>query len=159
MGNLGNLVNNPSSVPIKKQDETDPIPETSPINDPIDSVEDPLDNNTLQQTIKEFSELKKQAGKQLAYSLLKDLKAEVHNHNLLITLTGNTDRLEFDEIKTEFLSFVNQKMGRSFTIDITIEKSTHKTLIVYTNKDKLEFLSEQNPFLLEFCKEMGLDLE
>ena len=69
------------------------------------------------------------------------------------------DQNEFDEIKTDFLRFVNDRTGKSYQIELKIEKVAQKILKVYTNKDKFTYLAEQNPFLIEFSKELGLELE
>jgi DNA polymerase elongation subunit (family B) len=91
--------------------------------------------------------------------LLKELTAEEQDDKLIVTLTNTRDQNEFDEIKTDFLRFVNDRTGKSYQIELKIEKVAQKILKVYTNKDKFTYLAEQNPFLIEFSMELGLDLE
>ena len=87
------------------------------------------------------------------------MQVEEQDDKLIITLTNTRDQSEFDELKTDFLRFVNNKTGKTFQIEIKVEKVAQKILKVYTNKDKFNFMAEQNPFLIEFSKELGLELE
>ena len=159
MGNLGNIVNNPTAFTAKKKEEPEVKPETTITEEPLKIAAEPLPQSSLKEIVLAFAELKKAEGKSFAFALLKELMAEEQGENLIITLTNSRDQNEFDEIKTDFLRFVNDKAGKSYQIEIKIEKVAQKILKVYTNKDKFNYLAEQNPFLIEFSKELGLELE
>ncbi len=159
MGNLGNMVNNPSAFTAKKQEEPEPKPEPVISDEVLNIASEPQTQNTLKEIIIAFAELKKQEGKSFSFALLKELQVEEQDDKLIITLTNTRDQSEFDELKTDFLRFVNNKTGKTFQIEIKVEKVAQKILKVYTNKDKFNFMAEQNPFLIEFSKELGLELE
>lgn len=159
MGNLGNMVNNPTAFTAKKQEEPEAKPEPQTTEEPLKIASEPLPQSSLKEITLAFAELKKAEGKSFAFSMLKELGIEEVEDKLIITLTNSRDQNEFDEIKTDFLRFVNDKAGKSYQIELKIEKVAQKILKVYTNKDKFNYLAEQNPFLIEFSKELGLELE
>ena len=159
MGNLGNMVNNPTAFTAKKKEEPELKPEPKTTEEPLKIAAEPKTSYSLKEIILDFAEAKKLEGKQFAFTLLKELMAEEQGDNLIITLTNSRDQNEFNEIKTDFLRFVNDKTGKSYQIELKIEKVAQKILKVHTNKDKFNYLAEQNPFLIEFSKELGLELE
>ena len=159
LGNLGQMVKNPSEF-VAKKSEDQIKPESPAVNDsPANKAEGPVSETQLKSFLLAFAELKKQEGKSFAYTLLKEIKAEEQDDKLVITLTNTRDQIQFDEIKTSLLQFVNEKANKSYSLEIKIEKVAQKILKVYTNKDKFGYLADKNPFLIEFSKELGLELE
>ncbi len=159
MGRLGNMVNNPSAFAAKKQEEQEAKTEAKNSEEPLQIVSEPPSLISLSNLTLDFANLKKAEGKSFAYSLLKELGIDEQDGKLIITLTNSRDQSEFDELKTDFLRFLNLKSGKNYQFEVKLEKVEQKLLKVYTNKDKFTYLAEQNPFLIEFSKELGLELE
>jgi DNA polymerase-3 subunit gamma/tau len=159
MGNLGNMVNNPTAFTAKKPEDPEAKPEPKTTEELLKIAAEPQNASSLKEIILDFAEVKKLEGKKFSFTLLKELTAEEQDDKLIVTLTNTRDQNEFDEIKTDFLRFVNDRTGKSYQIELKIEKVAQKILKVYTNKDKFTYLAEQNPFLIEFSMELGLDLE
>jgi len=159
LGNLGNLVNNPAAFASKKEEQISAKSETSVNEKKPEIAEEPKSVLTLKEAIQSFAVLKKAEGKHFSYSVINTLIVEEQVDTLLVTLTNTRDVSEFEELKNEFLESINKKTAKTYSLEVKIEKALHQPLAVYTNKDKFKYLADQNPFLIEFSKELGLELE
>ncbi len=159
MGKLGNMVNNPAAYSAKTKEETPIHSEPIHEDETLKIVSEPPSSTSLNEIIGAFAELKQAEGKSFAFSLLKEMKVELLDNKLGITLTNSRDQSEFDELKSDFLRFVNLKSGKNYQLDVKLEKIAVKTVKVYTNKDKFGYLANKNPFLIEFSEALGLELE
>lgn len=157
LGALGKIVQNPAAFSTVKAPEPETIQEVPQIK--AEGVPESLKPDSLQDTVLAFAEITKQRGLHFSYTVLRNLKAEVRDDSIFITLTNSRDQTDFDQVKTEFLAFVNQQTGNNYKLEIIIDKAAPQAITVYTNKDKFMYLKDKIPFLMEFSKELGLELE
>lgn len=156
LGNLGNMVDDPSAFLTQNK-----LKDSALTTNEKELSQDAggQENVDLKALLLSFAELKKKEGKAFAHSLLKEIVAEQRENTIIITLTNIRDQIQLDEIKTDLLRYIQENTRKEFSIEFNIEKSEPQLLKVYTNKDKFNFIAQKNPFLIEFSKELGMELE
>ena len=122
-------------------------------------MEESTSNVQLADAIHSFKNLIKNEGQHFAKSMMENLRYEVSGDLIKITLTNTRDSRQFDEMKSRFLEFVNKETGNKYTLEVQVTKLENKVDTIYTNKDKLKYLAEKHPFLIEFAKGLDLDIE
>lgn len=145
--NKSEIVNEPQ---VKKNEENISNEESIKYNDSISEIEN---------LILEYANEVKKIGSHFTFTLLKNLKIEIVENNIKIIITNTRDLSEFDRIKMALLNFINTKSSKEYSFEIVFDKIQTESKIIYTNKEKFQYLIEQNKFLPKFCSELGLDLE
>ncbi len=156
LGNLGNMVDDPSAFLTQNKLKDSALTTNEK---ELSQTAEGQENVDLKALLLSFAELKKKEGKAFAHSLLKEIVAEQRENTIIITLTNIRDQIQLDEIKTDLLRYIQENTRKEFSIEFNIEKSEPQLLKVYTNKDKFNFIAQKNPFLIEFSKELGMELE
>ncbi|MCC6721599.1 MAG: DNA polymerase III subunit gamma/tau [Bacteroidia bacterium] len=145
--NKSEIVNEPQ---VNKNEENISNEESIKYNDSISEIEN---------LILEYANEVKKIGSHFTFTLLKNLKIEIVENNIKIIITNTRDLSEFDRIKMALLNFINTKSSKEYSFEIVFDKIQTESKIIYTNKEKFQYLIEQNKFLPKFCSELGLDLE
>ncbi|MCB9251905.1 MAG: DNA polymerase III subunit gamma/tau [Flavobacteriales bacterium] len=128
--------------------------------DVVEEIEEsPVVRQELRSAIESFAKIQKDEGLHFAYTMISELKIEEVGEILIVTLTNSRDKNQFDEIKGRFLQFINKQTHSAFSLEIKIEKPEHEVVTVYTNKEKFSYLAKKNPYLIDFGKEFGLEIE
>lgn len=119
----------------------------------------PEPEGELDKIIFEYAGDAKSKGSHFTFTMLKNLHAEIVDNKIVVKITNTRDSSEFEQIKTDLLKFINNKTGKNYSFEIEFEKIQNESKTIYTNKEKFQFLAEQNPFLIKFCNELGLEIE
>lgn len=147
----------------KKKPEIPTEPEIAIVENNITISEDAQqpynEAGKIEKLITEFANEAKNKGSHFTFTMLKNLRTQIHDSIIKITITNTRDAGEFDQLKTDLLKFINTKTASNYSFEVSFEKIQNEGKTIYTNKEKFQFLSEQNPFLPNFCNELGLDLE
>ncbi len=97
-------------------------------------------------------------------------KGQIAEYNLLLRdfdLAGNTIQLQLTnpvedqlltDIRTDLLTFLKEKLNNEIFIEGVMQKSITKK-VIYTNKEKFDYLVEKYPALLELKERLGLDTD
>ncbi|HEX5168581.1 MAG TPA: hypothetical protein VFW11_05365 [Cyclobacteriaceae bacterium] len=104
----------------------------------------------------EFAESRKQY--QADYQLLTQ-PYERRENEIIIPLHNPVQETILDTIKSDLTGYLREKL-QNFSITVTgelIEGETKKML--YTNREKLDYLMEKNPILKEMKERLGLDTD
>ncbi len=163
---------------LRKLQKTTKIPSLSSLNEvkEVKSTDDPLvvgvntqvnvetkDNSfsltDLENVWHDFIKVKKEAGKAQELNVLKQpFHFNIENTTITITLTNSIQLDILDELKSDLLLFLREKLNNSIIKiegDLQKEKSGNNKL--YTNKEKFEHLAEKNPMVKNLQEKLGLD--
>lgn len=78
---------------------------------------------------------------------------------IVVTLLSPVHETMLDSIKLELGSFIREKLKNS-TVQISGQLTTSDDKkVIYTNRDKFDFLAEKNPILKELKDRLGLDTD
>jgi len=120
-------------------------------------VNEPFTPQQLQAAWNDFAELRKKF--QAEYQLLgqpyefKDNVVTVHLHNTVQEMMFNGFRLELS-------AFVREKLKNNVLQIVGELREVEETgRVLYTNRDKFDYLAEKNPILKELKDRLGLDTD
>jgi hypothetical protein len=84
----------------------------------------------------------------------------IHNgKQIVVTLLSPVHETMLDNIKIELGAFLRERL-RNTTIQISGQLTTSDDKkVIYTNRDKFDFLAEKNPILKELKDRLGLDTD
>lgn len=78
---------------------------------------------------------------------------------IVVPLLSPVHETMLNAIKSEITSFVRERLQNN-SIQVTGElQAEHDKKIIYTNREKFEFLAEKNPMLKELRDRLGLDTD
>ncbi len=81
----------------------------------------------------------------------------LRENNIVVTLLSPVHETLLDNIKVELTAFLRERL-RNNLIQVTGEMTaTDDRKIIYTNRDKFEYLAGKNPMLKELKDRLGLD--
>jgi len=117
----------------------------------------PIDLDVLKKAWNEFAELRKN---QLAeYQLLKrgyDFK----DNKLVITLDNPIEEPFLQGMRTSLIAYLRDKLSNSSLLVVGIMREVESTRpMIYTNKEKFDYLLDKNPALKDLQERFGLDAD
>ena len=133
--------------------------------DPIETASEPvtaivLTQELLDQSIFSIQEVYRAAQKNLELAIL-DQKIEVQEGELILKVNGSIQEDIALKMKPELVSLVRKFTSASiFTIKvIQQEEAPNENGKLYTSTDKLKFLVEKHPALMELQRKFDLDVD
>ena len=113
----------------------------------------------LENSWRAFSETKKEAGKAQELNVLNQpFHFNRENTTVTITLINSIQLDILDELKSDLLLFLKEKLNNSFIkIEGDLQKEKTDNNKLYTNKEKFEYLAEKNPVVKSLQEKLGLD--
>jgi len=133
--------------------------------DPIETASEPvtaivLTQELLDQSIFSIQEVYRAAQKNLELAIL-DQKIEVQEGELILKVNGSIQEDIALKMKPELVSLVRKFTSASiFTITvIQQEEAPNENGKLYTSTDKLKFLVERHPALMELQRKFDLDVD
>ncbi len=110
----------------------------------------------LNKVWKEFAEQRRKF--QAEFQLLSQAY-ELRNKEIIVTLLSPVHDTMLTNIKVELTTFLRERL-KNGSIQVTGQLSTSDDKkMIYTNKDKFEFLAGKNPILKEMKDRLGLDTD
>lgn len=96
---------------------------------------------------------------QAEYQLLSQ-PYSVHDHHLIVVeLLSPVHETMLNNIKVELTGFLREKL-KNTSIQVTGKLQTGEDKkVIYTNREKFDFLAEKNPMLKELKDRLGLDTD
>ncbi len=84
---------------------------------------------------------------------------EIKDHVIIVTLLSPVHESMLNNIKMELAAFLRDKV-RNTSIQITgLLTTSDDKKVIYTNRDKFDYLAEKNPILKELKDRLGLDTD
>ena len=115
-----------------------------------------FDKAALDEKWQEFAESQKKAGKDQAYITLLE-PYELDDKKVTITLSNEVLKITFDKLKADLQGYLrNELENRAIVLEAEV-KETQREDMIYTNKEKFNFLAKKHPALEELQKKLGLD--
>jgi hypothetical protein len=119
-------------------------------------VDTPYTEASLRSAWMEFAETRKKF--QAEYQMLSQ-PYELRDNLIVVTLLSSVHETMLNGIKSEISTYIREKLKNSL-IQITGElKSTDERKVIYTNREKFDYLAEKNPLLKELKDRLGLDTD
>lgn len=95
---------------------------------------------------------------QAEYQLLSQ-PYQLRGKQIVVTLLSPVHETMLNNIKSELAAFLREKLKNS-TIQVTGELvSSEEKKVIYTNREKFDYLAEKNPVLYELKERLGLDTD
>lgn len=84
---------------------------------------------------------------------------QLNGNQIIVTLLSPVHETMLNNIKVELAGFLREKL-RNSNIQVTglLTQSDDKK-IIYTNRDKFDYLADKNPILKEMKDRLGLDTD
>jgi hypothetical protein len=118
---------------------------------------EPFTEQQLREAWMEFAEQRRKY--QAEFQMLSQPYEVREGKHIIVTLLSSVHETMLDNIKIELGGFIREKLKNS-TIQISGQLTTSDDKkIIYTNRDKFEFLAEKNPILKELKDRLGLDTD
>lgn len=110
----------------------------------------------LQEIVEEF----KKDHKNLEITVLKQ-PVELQGENIIFKLVGDIQQEIFHKMRPELLGNLRRKLNNySISLDsVVTEEQENGERKLYTNTDKLNYLREKSPALVELQKRFGLETD
>jgi 2'-5' RNA ligase len=84
---------------------------------------------------------------------------EVKDHHITVNLLSPVHESMLNNIKMELAAFLKEKVkNTSISVSGLLTVSDDKK-VIYTNRDKFDYLAEKNPILKELKDRLGLDTD
>ena len=107
----------------------------------------------------DYVEELKEAGKDTQVSVLSQNYSLNEDHSIDLQLTNTIQIDILEEFRSDFVAMLREKLN-NYSIRINpVLKEGKKEKMLYTNKDKFDYLAGKNPSLTNLQKELGLDPE
>ncbi|MDD2549220.1 MAG: hypothetical protein PHD00_03895 [Bacteroidales bacterium] len=82
------------------------------------------------------------------------------NNLIKVVLESQLQADMFNEIKNDLSVFLRRKLGcKSIELSCKVMEDNSGSTKMYTSEDKLKFLSQQNPNILDLMKQLNLDFD
>jgi len=117
-------------------------------------VDRPLSMDEVKQVWMSFAELKK--GQIAEYNLLsRDF--ELNGNMIVLPLNNPVEEPLLQGIRTSLITYLRDKLSNS-SINVTgVLQQVEGKKIIYTNKEKFDYLADKNPILKTLQERFGLD--
>ncbi len=123
-------------------------------NDKINKLN--FNEESFNKIILEYANNNKNKKSEIAI-LKKKISFNKENHSLF-QLDNELESSIFENMKPKLTSFINSKFIEKIKIDKVVNL-VEKPKIIYTNKDKYEYLRKKNKNLIDLKNKLGLDFE
>jgi DNA polymerase-3 subunit gamma/tau len=119
--------------------------------------EEPFTDEQLREAWMEFAVQRKKF--QAEFQMLSQ-PYEIRGKQIVVTLLSPVHETMLNNIKVEMTGFLREKL-RNTTIQIVGEllQGDAERKVIYTNKEKFDYLAEKNPVLKELKDRLGLDTD
>jgi hypothetical protein len=118
--------------------------------------EETFTEEQLRKAWMEFAEQRKKY--QAEYQLLSQ-PYEMRGKQIVVTLLSPVHETMLNNIKVEMTTFLRDKLKNS-SIQVTGELiGSEDRKVIYTNREKFDYLAEKNPVLRELKDRLGLDTD
>jgi hypothetical protein len=118
--------------------------------------ETPYTQEQLRSAWDQFAEQRKKF--QAEYQMLSQPYV-VKDHQIIVTLLSSVHETMLNNIKSDITAFIREKLKNSL-IQVTGELQHHdEKKLMYTNREKFDYLAEKNPSLKELKDRLGLDTD
>lgn len=85
---------------------------------------------------------------------------ELRGKQIVVTLLSPVHETMLNNIKVEMASFLRERLkNNTITIIGELIKSEDQKKVIYTNREKFDYLAEKNPLLRELKDRLGLDTD
>lgn len=110
----------------------------------------------LREVWNEFAEQRKKL--QAEFQLLSQ-PYEIKDKQIIVNLLSPVHETMLNNIKVELAAFLRDKLKNS-SIQVIGQLTAHDDKkVIYTNRDKFEYLADKNPILKELKDRLGLDTD
>jgi DNA polymerase-3 subunit gamma/tau len=117
---------------------------------------EPFTEEQLRTTWTEFAEQRRKL--QAEFQMLSQPYA-LRDKQVVVTLLSPVHETMLNNIKVELTAFLREKL-RNSTIQVTGElTSADEKKVIYTNREKFDYLADKNPILKELKDRLGLDTD
>ena len=108
--------------------------------------------------VKEYIEEQKKANKSL-YTILLNSDIKIEKNEIKIKVNNNLSQKSIGEDKANFIDFIRNKTGKTILIETYVEekKNVEKKRIIYTDKDKWNYLKSKNINITKLITEYNFD--
>lgn len=126
-------------------------------NSPTEKVlNEPYTEEQLREAWMEFAEQRRKF--QAEFQMLSQ-PYKRHQHQITVSLLSPVHETMLNNIKSDLTAFVREKLKNTF-IQVAGEMvASDDKKVIYTNRDKFDYLVERNPILKELKDRLGLDTD
>ena len=119
---------------------------------------DPFTYDQLKTHWDDFASQKKSAGRDIHHAVLKEeMQLLDDGYTILLKLTNAVNIDTLDIFRSDLITYLKSKLNnRSIRLETEVIKEADKRMI-YTNKDKFDYLLEKKPILHSLKDRLGLD--
>ncbi len=119
-------------------------------------LNEPFTDEQLRQAWDAFAEQRRKF--QAEYQMLTQPYVVQDNH-VIVSLLSPVHETMLDNIRIELAAFLREKL-RNTSIQVSGQlTATDDKKVIYTNRDKFEYLAAKNPILNELKDRLGLDTD
>jgi len=161
-----------NKIKLQKIKTTPPIPSLNALKNEIVESEvengkdadipwnrDPFILEELQSQWDAFKSNLKEQGREADHKSLSHPIVLKSVETIQIEISNSFQKVAIDNLKQDLLGFLRSNLNNSF-IDIeVVVKAVDEKKLIYTNKEKFEYLSEKYPNLKEFKRRLDLDTD
>ena len=118
-----------------------------------------INDEVLQRVWKELTEERKPIS-MMHYSLLNRPVQANEQHMILLRVDNPVQEDQFNDLRSEFLGELRRRTGYS-RLNVTVElvERVETSRKLYTSTDKMDYLMERYPMLVEMKQRLGLDVD
>lgn len=119
-------------------------------------MSEPYTEQQLRNAWDEFASKRKHL--QAEFQLLSQ-PYQVKDHKIEVTLLSPVHETMLNNIKMELAAFLKEKLKNTFIQVSGVLTTSDDKKVMYTNRDKFDYLAEKNPMLRELKDRLGLDTD
>jgi hypothetical protein len=136
--------------------KTDPKKEERQTASVAQAPDQPFDEVQLKFAWTEFAEQRKKF--QAEFQMLSQAY-ELRGNQIIVTLLSPVHETMLNNIKSEMTAFLREKLKNNSIQVSGLLKGTDEKKVIYTNREKFDYLAEKNPLLKELKDRLGLDTD
>lgn len=151
----------PSLKDLKQQlkpQETPPTPPKEEVIQAYQGEDQPFTEETLKAHWESFLQMLKQSDKMQAYSTLNQ-PFELKDQTIHLALNNPVQQSIVEDHRTALMSYLREKLQTNAIALETHLIEQKKTDVAYTNREKFEKLSQDNPALQSLQQQLDLELD
>lgn len=120
------------------------------------ALDQPFTEDQLRAAWMEFAEQRKKF--QAEFQMLS-APYELRDRQVVVTLLSPVHETMLNNIKSEITSFLREKLQNT-SLQVTGDlKGADEKKVIYTNREKFDYLADKNPVLKELKERLGLDTD